>query len=187
MEAFTYLSVLLSIILGLAITQVLQGFRGLMLARTRLHTYWPCLSWAVLLLLLDVQAWWAMYDLRFHHDWSFVGFVAVLAQTVPLYLMAGLVLPDIGIEGQVDLRTHYYANHRWFFAILGLMLITSIAKQVVLFGKLPAPLDLGVQMIFLVVTVIAAWTSREWYHKALIPFSAVTIAAYITVLFPYLH
>ena len=32
MDAFSYLSVLLSIILGLAITQVLQGFRGLMLS-----------------------------------------------------------------------------------------------------------------------------------------------------------
>jgi hypothetical protein len=36
MDAFGYLSVLLSIIVGLAITQVLRGFRGLMLARSRL-------------------------------------------------------------------------------------------------------------------------------------------------------
>lgn len=187
MEAFAYLSVLLSIILGLAITQVLQGFRGLMLARTRLRTYWPCISWAILSLLIDVQVWWAMYDLRFRHDWSFVGFVVVLAQTVPLYLMAGLVLPDIGIEGQVDLRAHYYANHRWFFFILGLMLATSIAKQLVLFGNLPATMDLCVQVVFLIAAAIAAWTSREWYHKALVPFSAVTITAYIVVLFPYLH
>jgi hypothetical protein len=187
MDAFGYLSVLLSIILGLAITQVLQGFRGLMLARTRVHAYWPCIAWAVLLLVIDVQVWWAMYDLRFREAWSFVGFAAVLAQTVPLYLLAGLVLPDTGIEGQVDLRTHYYANHRWFFTILGLLLVTSITKQLVLFGNLPAPLDLGVQVIFLVVAVIAAWTSREWYHRALVPFSAVTIAAYIAVLFPYLR
>jgi len=41
MEVFSYLSVLLSIILGLAITQILQGFRVLMLARSRLRTHWP--------------------------------------------------------------------------------------------------------------------------------------------------
>jgi hypothetical protein len=35
MDAFSYLSVLLSIIIGLAITQVLQGYRGLLLARHR--------------------------------------------------------------------------------------------------------------------------------------------------------
>ena len=90
MDAFSYLSVLLSIILGLAITQVLQGFRGLMLARSRLRSYWPSVAWAILLLVLDVQVWWAMYDLRFRHEWSFLGFAAVLAQTVPLYLLAGL-------------------------------------------------------------------------------------------------
>ena len=86
MDAFSYLSVLLSIILGLAITQVLQGFRGLMLARSRVQAYWPSVAWAILLLVIDVQAWWAMYELRFRHDWSFLGFAVVLAQTVPLYL-----------------------------------------------------------------------------------------------------
>jgi len=35
MDQFSYLSVLLSIILGLAITQVLKGFRGILLARSR--------------------------------------------------------------------------------------------------------------------------------------------------------
>ncbi len=39
MDAFSYLSVLLSIILGFAITQVLHGFRDLMQARARLRLY----------------------------------------------------------------------------------------------------------------------------------------------------
>jgi hypothetical protein len=55
MDAFSYLSVLISIILGLAVTQVLQGFRGLMLARSRVRAYWPSMVWAVALLLIDVQ------------------------------------------------------------------------------------------------------------------------------------
>ena len=38
-DAFSYLSVLLSIILGLAITQILQGLRRLMQARSRLRVY----------------------------------------------------------------------------------------------------------------------------------------------------
>jgi hypothetical protein len=187
MDAFSYLSVLLSIILGLAITQVLQGFRGLMIARSRLHAYWPCIAWAVLLLVLDVQVWWAMYILRWRHVWSFVSFAAVLAQTIPLYLLAGLVLPDAGTHEQVDLRRHYYDNHRWFFAILALLLVASFIKQLVLFGNLPASMDTGIQLLFLIAAVAAACTSREWFHKALVPFSAITVGAYIAVLYPYLH
>ena len=40
MDAFSYLSVLLSIILGLGIQQVLQGYRALMLARGRVRFFW---------------------------------------------------------------------------------------------------------------------------------------------------
>jgi hypothetical protein len=35
MDEFSYLSVLLSVILGLAVTQILKGFRGLLLSRAR--------------------------------------------------------------------------------------------------------------------------------------------------------
>jgi len=38
-ESFSYVSVLLSIVLGLAITQVLQGFRGLILTRAKVKLY----------------------------------------------------------------------------------------------------------------------------------------------------
>jgi hypothetical protein len=45
-NSFDYLSVLLSIILGLAITQVLQGLRGLILTRAKVKLYIPTLIWA---------------------------------------------------------------------------------------------------------------------------------------------
>jgi len=36
MDEFSYLSVLISVILGLAVTQILKGFRGILLSRTRI-------------------------------------------------------------------------------------------------------------------------------------------------------
>jgi len=41
MDSFSYLSVILSIVLGLAITQVLLGFRGLILTRAKAKLYPP--------------------------------------------------------------------------------------------------------------------------------------------------
>jgi hypothetical protein len=52
MDEFSYLSVLISVILGLAVTQVLKGFRGILLPRVRIRIYWPVLGWAPLLLLV---------------------------------------------------------------------------------------------------------------------------------------
>ena len=60
MDQFSYLSVLLSIIVGLAITQILKGYRGIMLSRARVQMYWPTLLWSASLLLINVQSWWAL-------------------------------------------------------------------------------------------------------------------------------
>ena len=72
-ESFNYLSVLLSIILGLAITQVLQGLRGLILTRAKIKLYSPTLIWAGLALLFAIQGWWASFGMRRHANWTFVA------------------------------------------------------------------------------------------------------------------
>src|SRR5688572_14024615 len=66
MDSFSYLSVLLSIIIGLAITQVLQGLRVLMLSRETARLYAPSLIWAFLLLVIATQMWWSSFGLADH-------------------------------------------------------------------------------------------------------------------------
>jgi hypothetical protein len=52
MDEFSYLSVLISVILGLAVTQILKGFRGILLSRARVRIYWPVIASAAFLLLI---------------------------------------------------------------------------------------------------------------------------------------
>jgi hypothetical protein len=82
MDAFGYLSVLLSIILGLAVTQILTGLRGLILRRARVRTYWVPIAWSVIVLLVITQSWWAMFGLRGRPTWTFAEFATVLLHTV---------------------------------------------------------------------------------------------------------
>lgn len=188
MDAFGYLSVLISIILGLAMTQVLQGFRGLMLARSHVRSYWPALVWAALVLVICVQVWWAMFGLsqRTASQWNFLDFSLVLLQTVPLYLMAGLALPDVDAGRDVDLRGHYYAHHRWFFALLVLLILASLTRTRVLAGAWPRPADTAFQLAFAAGALVGAWTGREWYHRLMAPLAVAGVMAYIVVLFAHL-
>ena len=107
MDEFGYLSVLLSIIIGLSVTQILIGIRGCLLTRARIRPFWPVHLWAAFFLLASSQSWWAMFGLRLRYDWDFGDFVIVLAQAVALYLVTGLIYPDFGHEQQIDLRAHY--------------------------------------------------------------------------------
>ena len=93
MDAFSYLSVLTSIILGLGIQQVLQGYRALILSRKRVTFYAPPLIWSVLLLAMIAQHWWASFSLASRAEWSFGIFATVLVMTALIYMLAAIVLP----------------------------------------------------------------------------------------------
>ncbi len=186
MDAFSYLSVMISLILGLAITQVLQGFRGLMQARSRLVGYWPSVVWAFLVVVISVQAWWSMFGLRLHADWTFLEFSAVLVQSTVLYLLAALVLPDAHGETAVDLGAYYDAQRRWFFTLLVILIVTSVAKSLVIERQLPRALDLGFHGLFALLGLSGALTAGRRYHALLALAGTVAIGAYIALLFMHL-
>jgi hypothetical protein len=186
MDAFSYLSVLLSIILGLAITQVLKGFRGLMQSRARLRMYWPTVVWSVLVLVIAVQSWWAMFDLRDHRDWTFLAFSVVLSQTIVVYLLAALVLPDFFGETGFDLRAHYYDHHRWFFALLVALIGVSIVKSRFVYGEWPLPLNFAYHLVFATTGLVCACTRNARFHEAMTVVAVFSIGSYIALLFTYL-
>ena len=136
MDSFNYLSVLLSIILGLAITQVLQGLRGLILTRAKVKLYIPTLIWVGLTLLIAIQGWWASFGMRTHADWTFLALLIIVLQAISVYMVAALVLPDISADAMVDLREHYFAHKSWFFAAVFSSIVFSAAKNLALAGHM---------------------------------------------------
>ena len=183
MDAFSYLSVLLSIIIGLAITQVLTGYRALLLSRARVRIYWPSLVWSALILVLATQSWWSSFRLGGHQDWTFPLFAIILLQTVFLYMMASLVLPDIPADSEQDLKAHYYREARPFFAFALASLAASVMKDVMLEGELPDPANLAFHILFAAVAIAAMLIRRPRFHEVLAPVMATLSAAYIGMLF----
>ncbi|MGH8095616.1 MAG: hypothetical protein ACREIF_19470 [Chthoniobacterales bacterium] len=183
MDEFSFLSVLLSVILGLAITQILQGFRGLLLSRSRIEVYWPVIAWAVLILLVCFQNWWSMFGMRNRHDWTFEQFAMVLLQTILIYMVAGLVFPDFVGEAKVDLREGFYAHRQWFFSLGFASIVVSVLKELVLAGRLPHPTNLAFHAIFGVALLSGVLARRERYHKTLVIFVIATFVLYIFLLY----
>ena len=143
MDAFSYLSILLSIIVGLGLTQILTAVGRIIRHRDRVRADWLPLLWAAVLLVIYVQVWWSMFGLRHVNEWTFGSFAAVLAQTGTLYLMAAVVLPEQVGDQQVDLAAYYDQHHQWFFGFLLVTLVISVIKDVIINGSLPRPLNLG--------------------------------------------
>lgn len=183
MDAFGYLSVLISIILGLAIAQVLQGYRALLLARGRIHADPAPLIWSGLVLLFAAQAWWASFGLNARQHWDFGDFVVILVQMGLLYMLSALILPDVPSDEPVDLALHFERHRRAFFIFLIAMLASSIVKEAILEHRLTSPLNLGFHFLLAAIAVGGILLAGRKAQLALALTAAAGFLAYVTLLF----
>ena len=183
-DAFAYLSVLLSIILGLAIAEVLLGYRALLLARGRVKPYAPPLIWSATMLVLAIHFWWASFGLAGRENWDFTSFSAVLMQTVMMFMGAALLLPKAEMGHEIDLRAHYYREAGPFFTFGLLFILFGYLKnwlldEHILSGGLPMIFFL----FFLALTLLALFNRRPRVHEIIAPVMAVTVVIFIGVMF----
>lgn len=183
MDKFNYLTVLVSIILGLGVTQLLTGIGRMLQNRDRVVLYWPAIGSVLSLLVAHVLVWWTLFELHTHGEWTFPGFISVLLMPILLYLLSALVLPDFGDSVADDLRQHYYANSRWFFGLWVLVIGASFLRELVLDGAIDADLDTAMKLLFMAVFTIAAVTRRAGYHQVIVSASLALLAVYIGTLF----
>lgn len=182
-DIFNYLAVLFSIILGLAVTEILQGFRRMLLARRRLVIYWPAILWAFILLVVCAQTWWALFGLHDQAEWTFGMYGIVLIQTALLYMVAGLALSGADEESAFDMKVAYFSNARPFFALLVAMIGASLVKDLILSGHLSDPVNVAFHGVFALTGSIAAVTRSDRYHWINAMVVATLIGAYVILLF----
>ena len=122
MEFFNYVMVLASVIIGLAVTHLLQGIAKLIQHPERGKLYWVHLLWVALMFLNALFLWWWEYQLSSMHHWTFELYVFVLSFAVVLYLICAVLMPT-ELGNYATYRAYYFSRRRWLF---GLVLLFSL-------------------------------------------------------------
>jgi hypothetical protein len=187
MDAFEYLSVLISIVLGLGITNLLTGFARIVQMRARVKMFWPAIVWAMLLLVIHVQTWWSMFGLRNLEVWTFLNFSLTLMQPILLFFLSALALPDFDREESLDLKKNYFAHRRWFFGMIVALLLFSLARAYATDGRFQTGADLWFHIGFIAGALPAAIVANEFFHKLSALVASTAIFAYVALLFTVLR
>lgn len=164
---FEYVTVLISIILGLGITQILTGIADLIHKSERVTAYWPHLIWILFVLLLHIQEWWLLYELKGYQPWRLPTFLFVIAYPINLFVLARMLFP-FALKGKViDLKLFYFTNWRKIFSIFTLSAMLSIAFNIFIleFGLDTQILQTLLALTFLFISIQRV--EREWIHKSL--------------------
>jgi hypothetical protein len=115
--AFDHLSVLVSIVVGMSVSQVLFGLGQLVRRRGSYKTDPLYLLCNVIVLLVLVDSWWAAFSWHDVPGWTYRRTWFVMLNPL-LVSMAAQLLPPDWDERPLDFHKAYYRNHRIIFGLL---------------------------------------------------------------------
>ena len=115
MDLFEYVMVLASIVIGLAMTHLLQGLLGIIQKRPRV--YWVHLVWVGFAFFQTVFWWWWEFRYSLVEAWTLPLYLFIIGYAFLIYLFCGLLFPDT-LEGYGDFKTYFYKRRAWFFSML---------------------------------------------------------------------
>ena len=123
MSLFEYLSVAVSIVLGLGLTHVLANLGAVTRSEVRhpLHV-----AWAALLLLYLLQTWWALWDLNSVVTWNQFAFFFVLLGPGLLYVAATVLIPRAA-SPPASWSAHFFQVRRPFLATILTFFLWGVA------------------------------------------------------------
>lgn len=123
---FEYCTILVSIILGLGITQLLAAFSDLLYNYKRVSFYWPQTLWGLFILFLHIQDWFITYQLKDKPVWTLTELLFVLLYPVSLFLAAKLLLPSNAKEESRDMKAYYMSQFPVMFVVMSVSILISV-------------------------------------------------------------
>jgi hypothetical protein len=181
MTPFEYVSVLISIVLGLGITQIVTGIADLIQRWKKVTLYWPHLVWVGLAFFLHLQEWWVLFELRNVPEWRLPTFFLTLLYPINLFILARVLFPSEHSDASPDLRAFYFSNYRKFFLLIAVSAFISLVDNVFIHGH---PLSDQLLQFFLMAFMTwgaARGIAKEWIHMALVVVLTVVMLGSIIV------
>jgi len=177
---YQHVVVVMSIVLGLSVTQLLKGLAQLYRTRNRVRPYWLHTAWVVLLIFFSLLLWWLFWSYRSIAEWSFFRFVLYLSPMIVFYFLTSIVIPDPS-DAVTDYKEYYFSSRVGFFGTFALQVVLAHVAGVVVRG-LPVLDPSDPFRLAIVVLLLAAMRSTsERVHAVVLILCAIVMVAFITL------
>ena len=178
MIAYTHLSMIAFVILGLSMVRLLIAFSSLLSKNHNddpdddVSFYWPHTAISFITFFTIILFWWTSYPLRDlnyfpNSGWNLFTFLLYLSVPFIFFMISEVVVPheDETKAIEVDLKEYYYKHHK---VILGLAVALQCCLLVNLFvffkGELVSVKVVG-RVIMLCIMTPMIWSSNKRLHE----------------------
>ena len=164
MDVATHSVTLISIIIGLGLTEMFGNLHRLIRNRTRVRWDYLPIAWATVLFFLILNYWWALF-LRLdgsQQATTVVELGLVLAAPILLFLASATVLPNFGEADDRDMRRDYEAQRRIIALTFALFQVSTFTTALVVGTMAWNYLSLARVLIFALLVSMWFINSRRW-------------------------
>ena len=143
MVAYSHLSMIAFVILGLSMVRLMINYSSLLAKNYNespdddVFFYWPHTAMSFITFFTIILFWWTSYPLRDvayypNEGWNLFTFLLYLSVPFLFFMVSEIIAPqpDTYKDIEVDLKTYYYDNYR---VILGLAVVLQVCLLANLF------------------------------------------------------
>ena len=164
MVAFSHLSMIAFVILGLSMVRLMINFSALLAKNYNddgdddVIFYWPHTAFSFITFFTIILFWWTSYPLRdltyYPNDgWNLFTFLLYLSVPFLFFMVSEVVAPQDHEGKAYDLQEYYYKNHKVILGLAWVLQVCLIGNLFVFFhGEL---LSLKVLGRFIMLAVMA--------------------------------
>ncbi len=170
MSPFEYVTVLISIVLGMGITQIVSGFANIVIRWEKVKTYWPHTVLCILVFILHIQDWWATYELLKFNQWRLPTFLFFILYPVNLYILTRILFPQRWSTSANDLKAFYFLNFRKIYLFMIFLPVHSIIDNHFI-GEYGLSEQIPQFLVLTTLIIVAIGKKKnEWIHKMMAVF-----------------
>eukprot|EP00439_Symbiodinium_sp_Y106_P088081 s1_g617.t1 len=182
MDRFEFVMVLLSIIVGLGITELLTNVARQIQVRARSRFYWVHGLLVIAVFLALLQQWWEGWDQQNVEVWSFHVMLLMLGGPVGLYIISHLLYPQ-QLEG-VDFKKFYFESPRTIYLIAAATTVIGTFYRPVAFGDSIVDPDNAAPAVLVIAFLTLAFTRRPMVHTILVPVILTALLLDVAIFVP---
>ena len=178
MVAFSHLSMIAFVILGLSMVRLMIAYSSLLSKNHNddpdddVFFYWPHTAISIITFFTIILFWWTSYPLRNleyfpNEGWNLFTFLLYLSVPFLFFMVSEVVIPheDETKAIEVDLKEYYYKHHKVILGLAVTLQVCLLANLFVFFqGELISMKVIG-RIIMLCIMTPMIWSNNRRLHE----------------------
>src|SRR6202453_4730117 len=184
-DLYQHVRVVISIIVGLCITTLLNGFARFVQHPRRAKVSILHLGWAASLLLWVIHFWWWEFRLALVPQWTFAIYFFIILYAILFYSLCTFLFPS-DLQDYSGYEEYFISRRKWFFGFLAATQVADIIdtnlKGTVYLHSLGIEYPIRIA-VSLIVCAVAMFTSNRRIQLGLLAVSLLYQVSFILRLY----